>query len=93
MIRKTKMIAQFASKSTFRLSFIVVVSSFLIAMTGFADKLSVEKVMDAISENTKIKYALERLVRSQIAHYSIHDRRVTETAELIAALEEYQQTQ
>ena len=93
MIWKTKMIAQFASKRIFRLSFIVLVSSFPIAITGFADKPSVDKALDAISENTKIEYTMESLVRFQSTHYSIHGRRVTEAAELIVALEEYQQTQ
>ena len=47
MIWKTKMIAHIASKSTFRQSFIALVSSFLIALTGFADKASADEVLDA----------------------------------------------
>jgi predicted O-methyltransferase YrrM len=47
MIWKTKMISQIASKITFRQSFIALVSSFLIALTGFADKASADEVLDA----------------------------------------------
>ncbi len=44
---KTKMIAQISSKRTFRLSFIALVSSFLIVMTGFADTASADEILDA----------------------------------------------
>lgn len=46
MMGKTKMVAQIASKRTFRPSLMALVSSLLVAMVGFSDTVSADEVLD-----------------------------------------------
>ena len=47
-------------------------------------------ILDAISENPKIKYAMENMVRSQSVLHAMHGRRMNEIEDLIAELKAYQ---